>query len=141
VLVLTSAAPIGDGYNFVDMQRQFCEVVQSSRKIIPLTSGFAGACVTRDSQVTATTALILTSATSIWCDGAELSYDYPFNECDLQVRVHRQLSVVVRSSFKIIPLTSGSAGACVTWDSQVTATTALILTIATSILRDGAELL
>jgi hypothetical protein len=64
--------------------------------------GFAGACVTRDSQVTATTAGILTSA------------------C--------QFYVVVRSSRKIIPLTSGFAGACVTRDSQVMATTARILT-------------
>jgi hypothetical protein len=76
--------------------------------------GFAGACVTQDSQVTATTARILTGG----CQS-----------CD-----------VVRSSRKFIPLTSGFAGACVTRDSQVMATTALILTSATSLLRDSPEL-
>ncbi len=73
----------GDGYNCADIDeftRQFCVMVRSSRRIIPLMSGFAGACVTRDSQVMATTARILTGA------------------C--------QFCVVARSSRKIIPLMS-----------------------------------
>ncbi len=68
----------GDGYNSADIyyrrvQRQLCVMVRSSHKTIPFMSEFAGACVTRDSQVTATTARILTSAMSILLGSAELS--------------------------------------------------------------------